>query len=340
MLGIGIKSVNYVTSIGIIQIMDIRQVDLNLLKVFDALLKKRHVTQAGASIGLSQPAMSYALSKLRELFGDPLFVRTGRGMEPTPRAQALGDPVARLLDLVQVEILPAPEFRPAESSRSFVLCMSDIGEMVFLPRLQSFLAKTAPHVSIKTVALSMPDLEEGLASGDVDLAIGYFPGLNSESLKRKALYRHEYVCIARDDHPQIGDTLSLDQYKEATHVVVHPDGREQDVLERAHERLRIRINVRFSVPRFIGVPFIVAGSDMIAAVPQAVGRRFAEFVTVKLLPLPFPAPMYDFYLHWHPRFHHEPANCWIRDAMSDLIKRPMQHEPLANTKRMRMNTAS
>jgi DNA-binding transcriptional LysR family regulator len=325
MVGIGIKSVNYVTSIGIIQIMDIRQVDLNLLKVFDALLRKRHVTQAGASIGLSQPAMSYALSKLRDLFGDPLFVRTGRGMEPTPRAQAL---------------LPAPEFRPAESSRNFVLCMSDIGEMVFLPRLQSFLAKTAPHISIKTVALSMPDLEEGLASGDVDLAIGYFPGLNSESLKRKSLYRHEYVCIARDDHPRIGGTLSLDQYKEAAHVVVHADGREQDVLERAHERLRIRINVRFIVPRFIGVPFIVAGSDMIAAVPQAVGRRFAEFVNVKLLPLPFSAPTYDFYLHWHPRFHHEPANRWIRDAMSDLIKGPMRHEPLANTKRMRMNTAS
>ncbi|ACA95347.1 MULTISPECIES: LysR family transcriptional regulator [Burkholderia cepacia complex] len=319
--------------------MDIRQVDLNLLKVFDALLKKRHVTQAGVSIGLSQPAMSYALSKLRELFEDPLFVRTGRGMEPTPRAQALGEPVARLLDLVQTEILPMPEFRPAESSRNFVLCMSDIGEMVFLPRLESFLDKAAPHVSIKTVALSMPELEEGLASGDVDLAIGYFPGLNSESLKRKALYRHSYVCIARDDHPEIGDTLSLDQYRAAAHVMVHPEGREQDVLARTHERLGIRVNVRFSTPRFIGVPFVVAGSDMIAAVPQAVGRRFAEFVNVKLLPLPFPAPTYELYLHWHPRFHHEPANRWIRDAMSELVKGPMQHEPLPNTKRKRSAAA-
>lgn len=338
MLGTGLKSVNHVTSIGIIKTMDIRQVDLNLLKVFDALLKKRHVTQAGVSIGLSQPAMSYSLSKLRELFEDPLFVRTGRGMEPTPRAQSLGGPVARLLDLVQTEILPAPEFRPAESARTFVLCMSDIGEMVFLPRLQSFLSKAAPHVRIKTAALSMPELEEGLASGDVDLAIGYFPGLGSESLKRKALYQHSYVCIARDDHPRIGDTLSLDEYREAAHVMVHPEGREQDVLERAHERLKIRINVHFSVPRFIGVPFLVAGSDMIAAVPQAVGKRFAEFVNVKLLPLPFPAPKYDLYLHWHPRFHHEPANRWIRDAMSELIKGPMQHELLPNTKRMRVST--
>src|ERR1700710_2426664 len=110
--------------------MDIRQVDLNLLKAFDALLKKRHVTQAGISIGLSQPAMSYALAKLRELFEDPLFVRTGRGMEPTPPAQPWSDPVARMLELVQNEILPMPEFRPGESTRTFVLCMSDIGEMV------------------------------------------------------------------------------------------------------------------------------------------------------------------------------------------------------------------
>ncbi|WP_429537062.1 LysR substrate-binding domain-containing protein [Paraburkholderia youngii] len=129
------------------------------------------------------------------------------------------------------------------------------------------------------------------------------------------------------------------QSAEARFELEHPEGREQDVLARTHERLGIRINVRFSVPRFIGVPFVVAGSDMIAAVPQAVGRRFAEFVNVKLLPLPFPAPKYDFYLHWHPRFHHEPANRWIRDAMSELIKGPMQHEPLPNTKRTRSSAA-
>lgn len=331
----GLKSVNHVTLIGIIQSMDIRQVDLNLLKVFDALAKKRHVTQAGVSIGLSQPAMSYALARLRDLFEDPLFVRTGHGMEPTPRAQSLIDPVARVLELVQNDILPAPEFRPGESSRTFVLCMSDIGEMVFLPRLLRYLDAQAPNVRIKTVALSTPELEQGLSSGDVDLAVGYFPGLEGASIRRKALYRHSFVCIAREDHPHIGDTLSLEQYLAASHAMVRPEGRTQDILERAQARLGIRVNVRFSLPRFMGIPFIVAGSDTIAAVPLAVGRRFAEFVNVKLLPLPFPVPKYDLHLHWHSRFHHEPANRWMREAMSELVKGPQRHEPLANTKRAR-----
>lgn len=317
------KFVNHVVLICIIHIMDISHVDLNLLKVFDALLKKRHVTRAGELIGLSQPAMSYSLAKLRDLFEDPLFVRTGRGMEPTPRAQALGEPVARMLRLVENEILPLPMFRPGDSSRTFVMCMSDIGEMVFLPRLLKYLVAQAPQVQIKSVALNTPELEQMLGSGEVDLAVGYFPKLRGASIRRKALYRHSFVCIARTDHPDIGNTLSLEQYLAASHAVVRPEGRTQDILERAQERLGIRVNVRFSLPRFMGIPFIVAESDTIAAVPLAVGRTFAEFVNVKILPLPFAVPEYDLYLYWHPRFHHDPANTWMRDAMSKLIKGPL-----------------
>jgi DNA-binding transcriptional LysR family regulator len=308
--------------------MDISQLDLNLLKVLDALLKKRHVTQAGISIGLSQPAMSYALAKLRKLFEDPLFVRTGHGMEPTPRAQTLSEPISRMLELVQNEILPMPEFDPAASSRTFVVCMSDIGEMVFLPRLLEHLDAHAPHVSIKTVALSTPELEAALGSGEVDLAVGYLSGLEGATLHRKALYRHSFVCIAREDHPTIGDTLTMEQYLAASHAVVRPEGRSQDILQRAHERLGISVNVRFSLPRFMGVPFVVAESNTIAAVPLAVGRRFAEFANIKLLPLPFPAPRYDFHLYWHSRFHQEPANRWMRDVMSELIKGSQQYETL------------
>jgi len=315
-----LKSVNHMISIDIINDMDISQVDLNLLKVFDALYKKQHVTQAGVSIGLSQPAMSYALARLRETFEDPLFVRTGRGMEPTPRAQALGDPVARLIDLVQREILPAPEFHPEDSSRMFVICMSDIGEVVFLPRLQRYLDKVAPRVRIKTESLGVSELEQGIANGDVDLAIGYFPNMNSGALKRRALHQHSYICIARKDHPEIGDSLSLDQYQAAEHIMIRSEGREQELLERSHERLGIHINVRFSVPHFIGAPFVVSTSNMIAAMPHAIARRFAEFTDIKILPLPFPAPKYDLYMHWHPRFHHEQANRWIRAVISELVK--------------------
>ena len=300
--------------------MDIGAVDLNLLKAFDAMMRKRHVTQAGTAIGLSQPAMSYALAKMRELFQDPLFVRTARGMEPTPRAQELSAPVSRVLELVQSEILPARKFMPLESSRTFVLCMSDIGEMVFLPRLLKRLNAEAPHVKIRTVALGSVQLEEGLGSGDVDLAIGYFPALTGAAMRQEALYRHSFVCIMRKDHPTIGDSLSLEQYLAASHIKVQPEGRTQDIMERAQERLGIRVNVRFSLPRFIGIPFIIMDSDMIATVPLAVGRRFAEFTDIKLLPLPFPVPPYDLHMHWHARFDHEPASLWMRAEMIDVIK--------------------
>ncbi len=302
--------------------MNISRIDLNLLKTFDALLKMRHVTRAGELVGLSQPAMSYSLSKLREMFEDPLFVRTGRGMEPTPRAEALGEPVARMLKLIANEILPVPMFDPLTSSRTFVLCMSDIGEMVFLPRLLKYLDAHAPHVQIEAVALSTPELEQGLASGAVDIAIGHFPDLQGASIKRKALYRHSYVCVARQNHATIGDSLSLEQYLSAAHAVVRSENRKHDIVERTQERLGIRIYVRLIVPRFMGIPFIIASSDTIATVPLAVGRTFAEFVPVKLLPLPFPVPNYDLHIHWHPRFHHEPGNGWLRDAMSTLIKVP------------------
>jgi DNA-binding transcriptional LysR family regulator len=300
--------------------MDIGAIDLNFLKAFDAMMRKRHVTQAGAAIGLSQPAMSYALSKMRELFQDPLFVRTARGMEPTPRAQKLSAPVARVLELLQSEILPAPKFMPLASSRTFVLCMSDIGEMVFLPRLLKRLDAEAPDVKIRTVAFDTAQLKEGLSSGDVDLAIGYFPALTGAVMRQKALYRHSFVCVMRKDHPLIGDTLALEQYLAASHVMVQAEGRTQDILERAQERLGIEVNVRFSLPRSIGVPFIIADSDMIATVPLAVGRRFAEFANIKLLPLPFPVPAYDLHMHWHVRFDHDPAGLWMRSEMIEVIK--------------------
>ncbi|MQR00217.1 LysR family transcriptional regulator [Glaciimonas soli] len=300
--------------------MDIGEIDLNFLKAFDAMMRKRHVTQAGAAIGLSQPAMSYALSKMRELFQDPLFVRTARGMEPTPRALELSAPVARVLELVHSEILLARKFMPRASSRTFVLCMSDIGEIVFLPRLLKRLDAEAPHIKIRTVALDTAQLEEGLSSGDVDLAVGYFPTLTGAVMRQKALYRHSFVCIVRKDHPLIGDTLSLEQYLAASHVRVQAEGRTQDIMERAQERLGIEVNVRFNLPRFIGVPFIIADSDMIATVPLAVGRRFAEFTNIKLLPLPYPVPPYDLHMHWHARFEHEPASRWIRSEMIEVIK--------------------
>jgi DNA-binding transcriptional LysR family regulator len=299
--------------------MDIKDIDLNLLKAFDALLRMRHVTKAGTAVGLSQPAMSFALAKLRTLFGDPLFVRTSQGMEPTSRAAELAEPVRRMLELVRSEILPQPEFIPADTDRIFALNLSDVGEMVFLPRLLKRFDTSAPSARVKVVAVAAGQLEIALGAGDVDLAIGYFPNIKSANIHRRSLYRHSFVCIMRADHPQIGDSLSLEQFAAAPHLVVQPEGRSQEVFEAALVKHGIQRRIRFNLQRFTGVPNLIAESEMIAAVPLAVGRRFARLYNIKALPLPFEVPEYDLCQYWHARFHHDPANRWLRQLMPELV---------------------
>ncbi|WP_052239510.1 LysR family transcriptional regulator [Pseudomonas brassicacearum] len=299
--------------------MDIKDVDLNLLKVFDALRKKQSVTLAGDLMGLSQPAMSFALAKLRTLFDDPLFIRTSRGMQPTARALQIAEPVQRILEMVSSEVLPSTGFVPEHSDRQLVLCMSDIGEMVFLPRLMRMLDKTAPNLRIRTQALSSEQLEEGLDAGEVDAAIGYFPRLLNTSIRHRALYSHSFVCIVRHDHPTIGDSISAEQYQGAVHVAVQAEERGMSVLDRELAAHGVTRRVRFSLPRFMGVPFLVAESDMIATVPLAVGRRFAEITDVRLVHLPWDICGYDIHLYWHTRFHHDPANRWLRQSFIELL---------------------
>ncbi len=318
-LSFDLESENLISLIDKIQNMDIKDVDLNLLKVFDALRKKQSVTLAGDLMGLSQPAMSFALAKLRTLFDDPLFIRTSRGMQPTARALQIAEPVQRILEMVSSEVLPSTGFVPEHSDRQLVLCMSDIGEMVFLPRLMRMLDKTAPNLRIRTQALSSEQLEEGLDAGEVDAAIGYFPRLLNTSIRHRALYSHSFVCIVRNDHPTIGDSISAEQYQAAVHVAVQAEERGMSVLDRELAAHGITRQVRFSLPRFMGVPFLVAESDMIATVPLAVGRRFAEITDVRLVPLPWNICGYDIHLYWHTRFHHDPANRWLRQSFIELL---------------------
>jgi DNA-binding transcriptional LysR family regulator len=197
--------------------------------------------------------------------------------------------------------------------------MSDIGEMVFLPRLMRMLDSKAPQLRIRTLALSSEQLEEGLDAGEVDAAIGYFPRLLNTSIRHRALYRHSFVCIVRRDHPTIGDSMSAEQYQSAMHVAVQPDGRGMSGLDRELASHGITRRVRFSLPRFMGVPFLVAESDMIATVPLAVGRRFADITDVRLVPLPWDICGYDIHLYWHTRFHHDPANRWLRQSFIELL---------------------
>jgi DNA-binding transcriptional LysR family regulator len=180
--------------------MNVQDVDLNLLRVFDAVLHEKGVTPAAARLGLTQPAVSNALARLRKLFGDALFVRTPRGVDATPFARELAEPVRQALALLESALAHGPGFDPATSTRAFRFYMSDLGQIEFLPPLVERVQRDAPGVRLEAVALEIEDIADALAAGALDVAIGFLPGL-AAPVRRRALFRDPYVCLMRQDHP-------------------------------------------------------------------------------------------------------------------------------------------
>jgi len=297
--------------------MNMTDLDLNLLRAFDAIATEGSVTVAGERIGLSQPAMSNALARLRQLFDDPLFVRTPRGMRPTPFAQQLAQPVREALHLIQGALQQHAGFDPRSSGNTFRFYMSDIGEMVFLPGLLERVKRDAPGVKIEVVRIPIKDVHTALEAGELDLAVGFLPGLTTGMLQQP-LFREHYVCMLRADHPVIGAKISAKQFREAAHVVVSYAGTGHQVIEETFlaEGLGARIAVR--VPHFLVVPMILARTDLIVTVPSRVAAVFARLGNFKVLKLPLPMPSFEVRLHWHQRYNQDPANRWLRAVMAEL----------------------
>src|SRR5919201_2196930 len=187
--------------------MNVQAIDLNLLRVFDAVLQERSVTAAAGRLGLTQPAVSNALSRLRKLLGDALFVRTPAGMDATPFARGVAEPVRQALALLDSALAHGPGFEPATATRAFRFYMSDLGQIEFLPPLVERVQKAAPGVRLEAVGLDTEDISDALAAGALDLAMGFLPGLGPP-VQRQALFRDPYLCLMRADHPSIGDRLT------------------------------------------------------------------------------------------------------------------------------------
>jgi DNA-binding transcriptional LysR family regulator len=292
--------------------MDIDRLDLNLLRVFEAVMRTRKVTEAAVALDMSQPALSFALAKLRRHFDDPLFVRTAAGMQPTPLAQAMAGPVREALDLIRTRLTEKPAFDPARARRVFTLSLSDAGEMVLLPRLLKRLRREAPGVDIASLQLPPAELEAAMEEGTVDLAVGYFPDLVKEVYYQQRLFSQPFVCLMNAKRELPGGRLTLKAFLEASHAVVRPQGRSQEVFERKLEERGLARRVALSIPHFMSVPFVVMTSDLIATVPEAVAESFARMAGLKVAPLPLPMDKVDLKQHWHARFHRDPANQWLR----------------------------
>lgn len=303
-----------------IHVMDIRAVDLNLLVAFDMLLRLNSVSRAAEALHLSQPAMSFALSKLRQTFGDPLFIRTSRGIRPTPRAEQLARPIQQVLDQIKTTILTPSDFDPAVTQRTFTFNMADVGELVFLPKILAFLGAAAPGANVRTVNLLPDDLAEAMANGEVDLAMGgYFPKVRGAAVYQQGLFRHSFVCLLRKDHPVIGDKLTTTQFREAQHAVVRREGFRDEAFETAVIEQGLSRRVVLNVPHYMAIPLILAESDLIVTVPYAVGTSFARMANLKMLAPPIKIPPAEVKQFWHARYHQDQTNIWIRQAITRLF---------------------
>ncbi len=297
--------------------MNVMNLDLNLLRAFDAIATEGSVTVAGERIGLSQPAMSNALTRLRQLFGDPLFVRTPRGMRPTPFAQQLAQPVREALRLIQGALQQHAGFEPRSSGNTFRLFMSDIGEMVFLPGLLERIKHDAPEVKIEVVRIPIKDVHAALEAGEIDLAVGFLPGLTT-GMRAQPLFREHYVCMLRADHPLAGARISAKQFRAAAHVLVSYAGTGHQVIEETFVAAGLSARIAVRVPHFLVVPMILARTDLVVTVPSRVAAVFAQLGRFKVLRLPLHMPSFEVSLHWHQRFHQDPANRWLREVMAEL----------------------
>ncbi|MFC3531262.1 LysR family transcriptional regulator [Vogesella facilis] len=296
--------------------------DIRLLQVFDEIYKTRSVTRAAANLGLGQPAVSIALAKLREHFADLLFVRIGNGMEPTPMARELEHAVRQALDSLNLVFGHRIDFDPASSERRFCISMTDISQLVLLPRLWAHLRRTSPGVHIDIVPLSA-DTPRMLESGEADLALGFMPQLEA-GFYQQALFRQRYVCVASTDHPRIQDRLTLAQYQAEEHAVVTSSGTGHLILDREIVRQGIARKVALRVPNYLGIAFVVEQTDMLVTIPERLAQVLEGRGSFRVFPVPFELPDYAVKQHWHERYHHDPGNRWLRRVISELLSATAQ----------------
>lgn len=301
--------------------MDLKDLDLNLLLVFDQLMAERKVSSVADSLGVTQPAVSRSLKRLRQVLGDELFCRTARGMEPTAYALHLAEPIGCALDSLRQAISQEFEFDPLRSRRNFTLRMTDIGELYIIPRLLRILSTEAPGVSITIVRDALETLKFDMEAGRIDLAIGLIENLETDFYSRQLL-KQGYVCVFRPDHPLAGASMSLDDFLAADHAVVTAAGTGHAPIDDLIESQSIKRKVKLRVPNYASLELLLRGNDLIATVPEALIQPNIAPLGLAYSKHPLALPRLPVKQFWHARFHGDPGNRWLRDLISTHFTLP------------------
>jgi DNA-binding transcriptional LysR family regulator len=299
---------------------NIKKIDLNLLVVLDALLDERNVTRAAARLGYTQPTISGMLTRLRDLFGDPLFVRTQRGLLATPRAQALAAPLKQLLADSQ-RLVARDVFDPASAKATFSISSNDYMQQALLVPLIKVLRDEARHVRIAITPPIIEGLAEALARGQIDLAIT-IPEFAVSDLRSRLLYREHYVVAVRPQHPLARRAaMTVERFCNYDHLVVSPTGGSfEGPTDQALARLQLRRKVRYSVPSFLLLPEMLQTDDLVALVPSRLLSENNKRLVV--LNPPVDVPGFDVIAVWHPRVDKDIAHRWLRGRLVNIAKIP------------------
>jgi DNA-binding transcriptional LysR family regulator len=295
--------------------IELANFNLNLLVALDALLRQRSVTRAAELAHVTPSAMSHSLAELRERLRDPLLVRAGRGMALSPRAEALAQPLRRLLIDAERVLADDASFDPSTTKRHFVIAAPDFLATLLLPRLLSTIAAEAPGVTLEIV----PTIRRGnvwqLETGELDLALGAVVA-DAPGIRRIDLCTESFACAARQGHPDIDGTLSLAQYVRQPHLLITlGDDTRPTWIDEALARRRLRRRVAVRVRYFMAAPLIIARTDLIMTGPRMLLRYFAELVPLQVLPPPLKLPSYPEEAYWHQRFDADPAHRWLRELV-------------------------
>jgi DNA-binding transcriptional LysR family regulator len=297
--------------------MELQDIDLNLLVIFNQLLTERKVSKVAENLGLGQPAVSNALARLRKLFGDELFLRTSSGMQPTPFADQLAESIGYALGMIHGAVNARNSFDPATSKRTFSIGMTDIGEIYFLPLLMEKIQKVAPAVSISTVRNTSINLKDSMEAGHVDLAIGLLPQLKAGFFQQR-LFTQQYVCMFRQGHPLDKKKILPSDFFAADHVAIVSAGTGHGIVDEILDKNSPQRKVKLTVPHFVAVGHILQSTELVATVPERLAERMAIPFNLKYVAHPIKLPQIAINLFWHAKYHKDPANQWLRGLIFNM----------------------
>jgi len=303
--------------------MNLNKVDLNLFVVFDAIYTEANLTRAGQIIGITQPAVSNALARLRESFNDPLFVRTAQGMVPTPMAQNIINPVRSALALLRVSVQESRTFNPLQANKTFRISMTDLTEAVVLPPLFQRLRKQAPSVVVESLLSHRRETTSDLAAGRLDFAID--APLNTDpQVRHVKLMEDRYVCAMRPAHPLAGQpSISLDEYLGLTHIHISTRRNGLGQVDLALGKIGLQRKITLRSQHYLMASNVLQHTDMVMTVPERFARRHAlHFVALPLNEL----PNVETHLYWHESTEQDPANRWMRELLIELCEQQVALE--------------